>query len=92
MAGFTTTDRELSLQELLADPIVQTMMDNDGVTKEDVTGLLRSMRERMASRADEHHKTGRAQGAWKTGMLPSENAPRSEVFAKTPTPSFFLGR
>ncbi len=65
MAGFTKTDGAPSLQEMLADPIVQTMMDNDGVTKEDVTGLLRSMRERMANRADEHHKTRRAQGAWR---------------------------
>ncbi len=63
MAGVTTTDGELSLQEMFADPIVQTMMDLDGVTKEDVTDLLRAMRERMASRADEHHKTGHAQGA-----------------------------
>jgi len=62
MAGFTTTDGELSLREMFADPIVQTMMDLDGVTKEDVTGLLRAMRKRMASGADEHHKASRAQG------------------------------
>ena len=36
MAGFTTTTRELSLQEMLADPIVQTVMAHDGVTKQDV--------------------------------------------------------
>jgi len=41
MAGFTTTDGELSLQEMLADPVVQTMMDLDGVTKQDVIDLLR---------------------------------------------------
>lgn len=63
MAGFATTDGELSLQEMFADPIVQTMMDLDGVTKEDVIDLLRAMRERMASRAGEYHKTGHAQGA-----------------------------
>ena len=67
MAGFTTTDGELSLREMFADPIVQTMMDLDGVTKEDVTGLFRAMRKRMASGADEHHKAGRAQGVWRTG-------------------------
>ena len=67
MAGLTTTDGALSLQEMLADPIVKTMMDHDGVTTEDVTGLLRAMRERMASRTDEHHKAGRAQGVWRTG-------------------------
>ena len=67
MAGFTTTDGELSLREMFADPIVQTMMDLDGVTKEDVTGLLRAMRERMANRADGHHKSGHAQSAWRTG-------------------------
>ena len=50
MAGFTTTSRELSLQEMLADPIVQIMMTRDGVTKEDVTGLLRTVRERMVTR------------------------------------------
>ena len=67
MADFTTTDGELSLHEMLADPIVQTMMDNDGVTKEDVTGILRAMRERMASGTDERHKTISVQGAWRTG-------------------------
>ena len=60
MADFTTTGGELSLQEMLADPIVQTMMDNDGVTKEEVTGSLRAMRERMASRVDETHNRPRS--------------------------------
>lgn len=58
MAGFTTTSRELSLQEMLADPIVQIMMTRDGVTKEDVTGLLRTVRERMVTRQmEEKHQT-----------------------------------
>ncbi len=60
MADFTTTGGELSLQEMLADPIVQTMMDNDGVTREEVTDSLRAMRERMASRVDETHNRPRS--------------------------------
>ena len=59
MAGFTTTTRELSLQEMLADPIVQTVMTRDGVTKEDVAGLLATVRGRMAARQMAEHETGR---------------------------------
>jgi hypothetical protein len=36
VAGFTTTTRDLSLQEMLADAIGQTVMARDGVTKQDV--------------------------------------------------------
>ena len=83
MADFTTTDGELSLREMFADPIVQTMMDLDGVTKEEVTGLLRAMRERMASRADEHHKASRAQGAWRAGT--PLGRPRTDAYASSPS-------
>ena len=33
-------DRELSLPEMLADPIVQTVMARDGVTKQNLEGLI----------------------------------------------------
>ena len=58
MAGFTTTTRELSLQEMLADPIVQTVMARDGVTKQDVEGLIETVRDRMAGRQMAAHETG----------------------------------
>ena len=59
MVDFTTTTTELSLQEMLADPIVQTMMARDGVTKQDVEGLIETVRDRMAGRQMAEHKTGR---------------------------------
>ncbi|MFQ5776214.1 MAG: hypothetical protein ACE5GS_16985 [Kiloniellaceae bacterium] len=59
MAGFTTTTRELSLQEMLADPIVQTVMARDRVTKQDVEALIETVRDRMAARRMEEHETGR---------------------------------
>ena len=59
MAGFTRTTREFSLQEMLADPIVRTMMARDGVTKQDVEGLIGAVRDRMAGRQMEEHETGR---------------------------------
>ena len=79
MACLTTIDEELSLQEMLADPIVQTMMENDGVTKENVTGILRAMRERIASRAAKPNNIIGAQNAWRTptstGQLCHEELP-----------------
>ncbi len=52
-------DRELSLLEILADPIVQMVMARDGVTKQDVEGLIEEMRDRMAGRQRAGHETGR---------------------------------
>ena len=52
-------DRELSLPEMLADPIVPAVMARDGVTKQDVEGLIGAVRERMAGRHMEQHETGR---------------------------------
>ena len=46
MANFTMMSRELSLHEMLTDPIVQTMMARDGVKKEDVESLFAALRER----------------------------------------------
>ncbi len=54
MAGFTTTRRELSLHEMLADPIVQTVMARDGVTKQDVEGLIETVRDKLVGRPAEH--------------------------------------
>ncbi len=58
MTGFTTTTSELSLQEILADPIVQTVMARDGVTKQDVEALIETVRDRMAGRQMAEHETG----------------------------------
>jgi hypothetical protein len=52
-------DRELSLPEMLADPIVQAVMARDGVTKQDVEGLIGAVRGRMAGRQMDQHETGR---------------------------------
>lgn len=59
MANFTATTRELSLQEMLADPIVRAVMTRDGVTKEDVAGLLATVRCRMAGGRMAVHETAR---------------------------------
>ncbi len=65
MAGFTTTTREPSLQEMLADPIVQTVMARDGVTKQDVEVLIKTVRDRMASKQMEEHEIGH----WESGTI-----------------------
>jgi hypothetical protein len=44
---------------MLADPIVQTVMARDGVTKQDVEGLVGAMRDRMAAKQMEDHEIGR---------------------------------
>ncbi|GBE42687.1 hypothetical protein BMS3Bbin10_00749 [bacterium BMS3Bbin10] len=59
MTDFTTASAELSLQEMLADPIVQTMMARDGVTRQEVEGLMEAMREGTAGRRVAGHETGR---------------------------------
>ena len=66
MTGFTTTTRELSLQEMLADPIVQTVMARDGVTKQDVEDLIVVVRDRMAGRQMEDHETSRHESGTST--------------------------
>ena len=47
-------DRELSLPEMLADPIVQAVMARDGVTREEVEGLIGAIRRKPAR--TEHHQ------------------------------------
>ena len=51
--------RELSLPEMLADPIVRAVMAHDGVTKCDLESLIASVRYRMAGRQMEQHENGR---------------------------------
>jgi hypothetical protein len=60
MTDFTTPKGELSLQEMLADPIVQRMMARDGVAKQDLEGLISTVRDRrvrrqMAANRTDHH-------------------------------------
>jgi hypothetical protein len=55
----STPDRELSLAEMLADPIVQTVMTRDGVTTEEMEGLIGAVRDRLAGRRVASHQTGR---------------------------------
>ena len=43
-------DREPSLAEMLADPIVQEVLARDGVTKEEVEDLIGAVRAKRASR------------------------------------------
>jgi|GEM_PF-1994936 len=49
MTDFTVTSKELSLHEMLADPIVQTVMKRDGVTRHQIEGLIEATRERLGS-------------------------------------------
>lgn len=61
-------DRELSLPEMLADPIVRAVMVRDGVTKQDMEGLIGAVRDRMAVRQMEDHEAGR----WESGSIAFE--------------------
>lgn len=50
---------EPSLPEMLADPIVQVVMARDGVTRDEVEGLIRITRRKFARIRTEHHHTNR---------------------------------
>ena len=50
--------RELSLPEMLADPIVRAVMARDGVAKRDLESVIGAVRDRMARRQMERHKNG----------------------------------
>ncbi len=67
-------DRELSLPEMLADPIVQTVMARDGVTKQDVEGLIVAVRDRMTGRHMEDHETNRHE----SGTSTLDESPRQQ--------------
>lgn len=58
MTGFATPTRELTFPEMLADPIVQTMMAHSGTTKRDLEDLIGVVRGRMAERRAEERRTG----------------------------------
>lgn len=45
-----TTDRELTLPEMLADPIVRLVMARDGVETQDVEAMIKDLHDRMAGR------------------------------------------
>ncbi len=59
MTDFTTPTSELSLQEMLADPIVKVMMARDGVTRRDVEGLIEKVRGGWAGGRMAERKIGR---------------------------------
>ncbi len=73
-SAHTRPDRELSLPEMLADPIVQMVMARDGVTKQDVEGLIGAVRDRMAGRQMAEHETGRQESG--TGTLDESSRQR----------------
>ena len=52
-------DRELSLAEMLSDPIVQAVLARDGVTKDEVEGLIGAVRLKLASRRTERTQMNR---------------------------------
>lgn len=52
-------DTELSLAEMLADPIVQEVLARDGVTKEEMEGLIGAVRAKRASRRTEYLQMNR---------------------------------
>jgi hypothetical protein len=55
----THLDRELSLAEMLADPIVQAILARDGITKEEVEDLIGAVRPKLASRAHPNEPPGK---------------------------------
>ena len=59
MTDIITTSGELSLPEMLADPIVRAVMARDGVTERDLESLIRSVRDRMAGRQMKQHENSR---------------------------------
>jgi hypothetical protein len=52
-------DRELSLAEMLADPIVQAVLACDRVTKEEAEDLIGAVRPKLASRRTERAQMNR---------------------------------
>ncbi len=49
-----TSRTEPSLSEVLADPNVRTVMVRDGVTKEEIDGLIQAVRDKLVGRPAEH--------------------------------------
>lgn len=50
MTDSTIVSKELSLHEMLADPIVQTVMARDGVTAQQVKSIVGAVQHRLAGR------------------------------------------
>jgi hypothetical protein len=50
---------ELTLPEMLADPIIRAVTARDGVTKRDLESLIGSARDRMTGRQMERYENGR---------------------------------
>ena len=48
----TTDHRELTLKELLDDPLVQLMMHRDAVERDELVELMESVRRKRLSAAD----------------------------------------
>ena len=65
-SAHSNPELELSLPEMLADPIVQMVMARDGVTKQDVEGLIGAVRDRMAGRQMAKHETSRHESSTST--------------------------
>ena len=59
MTDFTTASAELSLQEMLAEAMVETRVAREGVTRQEVEGRMEAMREGTAGRRVAGHETGR---------------------------------
>lgn len=53
--------RELSFAEMLSDPIVQTVMARDGVTRRDLEGLIEVAREGKGARRTRENEMGSPQ-------------------------------
>jgi hypothetical protein len=51
-------DSEMTLDELLADPIVRMVMDRDGVEADDVRALFETLRRRIAANPDHPLRSG----------------------------------
>ena len=49
-----TSRTEPSLSEVLADPIVRTVMVRDGVTKEEIDGLIQAVRDKLVGGPAKH--------------------------------------
>lgn len=62
MTDFTIVSKELSLHEMLADPIVQKVMARDGVTAQQVEGIIGAVQHRLADRQLQNHGSRRQDG------------------------------
>jgi len=54
-------DGELLLPEILADPIVQAVMVRDGVTSDELKGLMETMRGKLALKQSEGERASQSE-------------------------------